>query len=73
MESVYYGNMISFSVLTDETLEDALSEIRTNNTMIALGGYGGSMYFRENQIDAMQEGEALDAASIQQYFLKNYD
>lgn len=71
-ETVYYGNSTFFKDLSDSTLEDAISEIQTCNTMTALGSARSSMYFKKNGIDAMQNGDALNAGSIQSYFLKNY-
>ena len=73
MESVYYGNSISYHDLSDESLESALKHIHLCNVLTALGDRNSSYYFRENEIEAMQKGEKLDADSIQEYFLKNYD
>lgn len=73
VESVYYGNSTFFSDLSDSTLTNAINEIQSCNTLTALGSARSSMYFRENEIEAMQKGEALDASSIQAYFLKNYE
>ena len=33
---------------------------------------GGGVYWKKDSISAMQYGDELDAAAIQQYFLKNY-
>ena len=73
METVYYGNSIFFSDLSDATLSNAIKDIQASNTLTALGNTTSSTFFRENEIKAMQDGEALDANSIQDYFLKNYD
>ena len=72
VESVYYGNSTFFKDLSDATLSDALSEMKSCNTLTALGSATSSMYFRENKIDAMQSGTPMHAGSIQDYFLKNY-
>ncbi|MBQ8909996.1 MAG: hypothetical protein IJY91_03025 [Oscillospiraceae bacterium] len=73
VETVYYGNSIFFSDLSDSTLLNAIKDIQASNTLTALGNATSSTFFRENEIKAMQDGEALDANSIQEYFLKNYN
>lgn len=72
-ETVYYGNSTFFTDLSDATLSSAISEIQSSNTLTALGSASSSMYFRENEIEAMQNGDNLNANSIQSYFLKNYN
>ena len=72
MESVYYGTNISITDLSNASLEKVIDDIKTCNTLTALGNKTSSMYFRENKIEAMQKGTALDAESIQEYFLMNY-
>ena len=72
-ETVYYGNSTYFKDLSDATLSSAIDDIHTCNTLTALGSASKSMYFRENEIEAMQDGNALNASSIQTYFLKNYE
>lgn len=62
-QTVYYGNKtLGFKELTDDTISNA-----RNSTALGVGSY-----FVENAIDAMQKGNELDAAAIQEYFLKNY-
>ena len=72
MESVYYGTNISIMDLGKDSLKKVIDDIKTSNTLTALGNTSSSMYFRENKIEAMQNGTALDAESIQEYFLMNY-
>lgn len=61
-QHVYYGNSRSFNDLSDKEISDAGQGL----------AFGYSHYFGENEIEAMQKGEKLDAAAIQEYFLKNY-
>ena len=72
MESFYYGTRISILGLTEDSLAKVIDDIQVNNTLTFLGSESSSWYFTENEITAMQKGTALDAASIQEYFLKNY-
>ena len=66
VKTVYYGNKRGFYDLSDETCTKARD--------FAL--YGGSVssddYFGQDNIYAMQNGEELDAAAIQEYYLKHY-
>lgn len=71
-ETVYYGNMLEFNDLSEETMADAIAEMEISRTLTVLGSPTMSNYFRENEIEGMQNGEALDAASIEAYFLANY-
>lgn len=71
-ETVYYGNMIQFNDLSEETMADVISEMKNCRNLTALGSPTESRYFREDEIAGMQNGEALDADSIEAYFLKNY-
>lgn len=63
VEDVYYGNgILPFHELSDEEISSAQ--------------YGASVgigsVFVENGIDAMQQGNPLNAEKIQDYFMKNY-
>ena len=71
-ETVYYGNIASFNDLSEETLSEVISEMKASRNLTALGSPTESHYFSENAISGMQLGEALDAASIEAYFLANY-
>ena len=62
-QTVYYGDKMFFSDLSDE-------EISLAKRALVQGNYTG--YFQKDEIKAMQEGVELDAQAIQDYFLKNY-
>ena len=63
VETVYYGNkVLGFKELTEKAAKNA-----RNMTVFDVGDY-----FKENAIDAMQNGTELDASDIQSYFIKNY-
>ena len=54
--------MLGFKELTEKEAKNA-----RNMTVFDVGDY-----FKENAIDAMQNGTELDASEIQSYFIKNY-
>lgn len=72
MENVYYGTAYSIDDLSDKTLEKVLGSIGASIASTILGSSSYSGYFKKNEISAMQNGDKLDAESIQEYFLKNF-
>lgn len=72
MENVYYGTARAIEDLSDKSLEKVLDDIGWSVSMTILGSPSSSSYFKKNAISAMQNGDKLDAESIQEYFLKNF-
>ena len=63
VNNVFYGNQVSLA-LTEENVSQAYELFQILGDPMA--------WFVENEIEAMQMGEPLDAAAIQSYFFKHY-
>ena len=62
-QTVYFGNdLLGFPDLTSRSLNKARDSLLI----------GSDFYFEQDVVDAMQNGERLDANAIQEYFLANY-
>lgn len=72
VETVYYGNRLSFFGIDDDSLELPKKFISLAQAKGMLGESTDNDYFAEDQIEAMQKGELLDGEAIQDYFIKNY-